>query len=295
MDKKEETWIQIFFTLIKGMLVGICDLIPGVSGGSILFIINIYERFVTGLKNISEFIKQFFLKLIKKNQTNYKKIFQLIDFKFFIPLVLGIWIILFFGSGIILHLMDLYPSQLYSFFIGLIISSTFVIYKSIGKKGLINNLIMIIGVWLGFMLSTLNLSSLLGNNFLSIYVTGVISIMAMMLPGISGSYLLIILGKYEFMLDVIHNLSTKYPYAIVFILGSVTGLLGFSKILSWLLKKYRANTLAFLTGIMFGAIYGPARFAIEGISSPNIAIISSILFLTGAILVIIISKLSKEK
>lgn len=293
--KRNESLTAIVFMFLRGLLVGLCDLVPGVSGGTILFITGVYERFINGLKDVGVFLKEFLLKLIGKNKSSFKQIFKRIDFALFLPLIIAIWGVMLIGSGIILNIMNTFPSQTYAFFVGLILASTFLMYKEIGKKNVNAILFVIIGIWVGFMVSTLKTDPSMSASYPMIVLTGAISICAMVLPGISGSYLMIVLGKYEFMLGVLNNLSEKWTYAIAFGIGGIIGLLTFSRVLSWLLKKYRSSTLSFLTGLMFGAMYGPAKLAINAAGTTDIVIYSSIFFVVGAAIVILIDRIANHK
>lgn len=280
---------------LRGILVGMCDIVPGVSGGTILFITGVYERFIEGLKDIGVFLKEFFLKLIGRHKGSFKQIFKRIDYALFVPLILAIWGTLILFSSIILFLKDTYPAQLYAFFVGLIFASTLIMYRQIGKKNINAVLFLILGVWIGFIISTIKPDPAQSGNYLLVIISGAVSICAMILPGISGSYLLLLMGRYYFMLDVIRNLAEKWTYAIAFGVGGIIGLLSFSKLLSWLLKKFRSNTLAFLTGLMFGAMYGPARDTIMEATSQPIIMYASLFFVFGAAFVIAIDRIANHK
>jgi len=283
-----------FLTFLKGMLVGACDLIPGISGGTILFITGIYERFINGLKNVGVFVIELTRLISGRNINSFRKILRLLDFKLFIPLILGIWLVFAFGSKIILDLLGAYPAQVYSFFIGMVFASAYVVFKHIKSRTYIEAIFGVIGFGLGLLISSFTKTS--GSSFSLWYILllGFVSICAMILPGISGSYILLVLGGYEFMLGVIQDIIHKWNYALVFVIGSIIGLLTFSKLLSWLLKKYHSITLSVLTGLMLGAIIGPVRQTLGKIPNIGVLILSIVLLLVGIASVILIDHFARD-
>jgi len=283
-----------FLTFLKGMLVGVCDLIPGISGGTILFITGIYERFIDGLKNGGIFIKELIKLISRKNSPSFKKILRLLDFELFIPLILGIWLVYAFGSKIVLDLIGAYPAQVYSFFIGMVFASAYVVFKHIKSRRTKEAIFGIIGFGLGILISSFTKTS--GSVFSLWYVLilGFVSICAMILPGISGSYILLVLGGYEFMLGVLHDIIHKWHYALAFAIGSVIGLLTFSKLIAWLLKKHHSMTLSVLTGLMLGAIIGPLKQTLGKIPNTGVLIPSIVLLFIGIASVIVIDYFARD-
>ncbi|MCF7872050.1 DUF368 domain-containing protein [Candidatus Woesearchaeota archaeon] len=292
---KQERLLHIFFTFLKGILMGMADLVPGISGGTILFITGIYERFIEGIKNIAVFGKTFFKELITGKKIDLKSLLKLVDFKFFIPLIVGVIFIVLVGSGFILFMLKSYPAQVFSLFAGLIIASTIILYNEIGKKNIYTNLFLVLGLLFGLLVSVLQPVKEGSASYVTIFFVGMVSLLAMMLPGISGSYMLILMGKYEFMLGVAHNITSKYLYALFFGLGGVISLLVFSKLLSYLLKSHKSKTFAFLTGLMFGALYSPITTVLASLNNTLSVFVSVIFLIIGIILVLIINKLSRKK
>lgn len=234
-----------FILFIKGMAMGISDLIPGISGGTIALLLGIYKDFIKSLKSINY---NSFLYLIR---FDYKKLNDQLNFIFFIPVFLGILSSIFIFSSLISYLLLDYKTFLFSFFFGLIFFSSLRLI-SINKPDSISDYITIFfGLLIG--LSFFFIGSLsIPNNIFSIFLAGFIAISAMLLPGISGSYILLILGKYEFMLESISSLN--WTNILVFSLGAFGGILSFSKLIYFLLNNFYKTTIFFLSGLMMGAL-----------------------------------------
>lgn len=234
-----------FILFIKGMAMGISDLIPGISGGTIALLLGIYKDFIKSLKSINY---NSFLYLIR---FDYKKLNDQLNFIFFIPVFLGILSSIFIFSSIISYLLLDYKTFLFSFFFGLIFFSSLRLI-SINKPDSISDYITIFfGLLIGlsfFFIGNLSIP----NNIFSIFLAGFIAISAMLLPGISGSYILLILGKYEFMLESISSLN--WTNILVFSLGAFGGILSFSKLIYFLLNNFYKTTIFFLSGLMMGAL-----------------------------------------
>lgn len=291
---------------LKGILMGISDVIPGVSGGTIALIVGIYERLINSIKEFNlTFIPQYTNYFITKNTKylkNAKQSFSRIDFALFIPLGLGIIISLGIGSFFIPYLLDTYPVYMFSFFTGLILASIHLIYKRKLQKIEFKEIIFfVIGGFIAVYIIGLDALQFNHNNLI-IFVSGMIAISAMLLPGISGSFLLLILGQYQYMLNALHNISTNFLTVLSFMLGAFVGLFGFARIIALLLKKYHSQTISFLIGLMVGSLRLPLRniFQVEqyypelGFIFGTTQIILTIIFvIVGISLVTIIEK--KEK
>lgn len=287
-----------FLIFLKGLLMGICDLIPGISGGTIAFITGIYERLINSIKGFSlKLLIDFFTCLFiwkKENLNKLKKDIKQLDLGFLIILFLGIGSALLLGSSLIKYLLENYSGYTLSFFIGLILASGLLIFKHIKNHNFINKLFsllgLIIGISLGFIVPTE-----IYPNLLYIFIGGFVAVSAMFLPGISGAFILLILGLYDFMVNVLHNISGNLKYFLVFMLGAILGGLSISRIISFLFKKDKCKTLYFLLGLVIGALSIPVKRVIGELSSGNSKIILTIIYLIiGLILVSIISKYSKN-
>jgi len=249
MKKKLWGMVSIF---LRGIFMGSVELIPGVSSGTIALITGIYERLVHSISKISfSFLKPLF----KGDFVGCKdKFLEEIDFQLFIPLLLGIVIAVLAFSKIIGFLLDAHTAYMFAFFLGLILASAYILYQHLGKISLKLISVSVIGFILAFIFVGLN--PIAANHSLPIiFFSGVIAICAMLLPGISGAFVLLLLGQYKYMLDALNSLNIVV--IIVFCLGALIGVLGFSKFLAYLLKHHKAFTLAFLIGVMLGTLRIP--------------------------------------
>jgi putative membrane protein len=228
--------ILLFF---RGLLMGIADVIPGISGGTIALITGIYSKLVKSLSDI-----------------NTKQLYKSINFKFFIPLGVGILMSIYLFSSVIQSLLISYTGATYSFFIGLILASTIFLYKKTRTFRFESFIFLIFGSLLAYVIS--GISSNLNNHSLPlIFFSGALAICAMILPGISGAFILLLLNQYEYLISVIHDLNLVVIGT--FSIGALIGLLSFSKILHYILRKYHNLTLSFLIGLMFGSLRLPLQ------------------------------------
>ena len=230
---------------LKGMAMGISDLIPGISGGTIALLLGIYKDFISSLKSINY---KSFIYLVR---LDFKKLNNQLNLCFLLPVFFGILSSIFIFSSLISFLLLDYKVLLFSFFFGLIFFSSIRLISSLKPTSTLDFFTVFVGLVIGlsfFFVSSLSTS----NSIFSIFLAGFIAISAMLLPGISGSYILLILGKYEFMLDSIS--SFNWINILIFSLGAITGILSFSKMIHYLLKNYYRSTIFFLSGLMMGAL-----------------------------------------
>lgn len=244
---------EAILIFIRGVMMGSADIVPGVSGGTIALITGIYGHLVESISKI----RFGFLKPLFKGDFNgfLTQLFEEIDFKFFIPLILGIGVAFLTLAKVVTYCMDVHTALTYSFFLGLIIASAVILFKKLNQINLKNILFAILGAVMTFIFVSLNPIAA-NHSLLVIFISGIIAICAMILPGISGSFLLLLLGQYKYMLNALHQL--QLVDIIVFVVGAVIGILGFSKILNYLLKNYEEVTMAFLIGVMLGSLKVPA-------------------------------------
>lgn len=230
---------------LKGMAMGISDLIPGISGGTIALLLGIYKDFISSLKSINY---KSFIYLVR---LDFKKLNNQLNLCFLLPVFFGILLSIFIFSSLISFLLLDYKVLLFSFFFGLIFFSSIRLISSLKPTSTLDFFTVFVGLVIGlsfFFVSSLSTS----NSIFSIFLAGFIAISAMLLPGISGSYILLILGKYEFMLDSIS--SFNWINILIFSLGAIAGILSFSKMIHYLLKNYYRSTIFFLSGLMMGAL-----------------------------------------
>jgi len=230
---------------LKGIAMGSADLIPGVSGGTIAFISGIYEELFA---TINAFNFEAFKKL--KNE-GIVALWKHINGNFLVALFLGIGTSFISLSKLISYLLKEEPVLLWGFFFGLIVASVFLVGKQVKKWTPINVIGLIIGVVIAFLITILPPIHT-PEAIWFIFLSGAIAICAMILPGISGSFILLLLGSYEFILTALKDV--KIAIIGVFMAGCITGLLSFSKLLNWLFKKHHNLTVAILTGFLIGSL-----------------------------------------
>ena len=230
---------------LKGLAMGGADVVPGVSGGTIAFISGIYEELLTSIKAVN--LPN--LKLLLKGQ--FKEFWRAINGNFLLVLFSGILISIKSLAAVLIHLKETYPIQLWSFFWGLIMISSVVVLRQITNWRWTVIISGIIGIILAVVVTSLTPAHTSGSSFM-IVLSGVLGISAMILPGISGAFILLILGKYEFILTALSELNL----AVIglFLLGCVIGLVSFVRIISWLLDKYHNMAVALLAGFMMGSL-----------------------------------------
>jgi putative membrane protein len=232
----------------KGFLMGLADIIPGVSGGTIALITGIYERLVTAIGNISAEPLTHFLK---GEKAEFSESFGRIDPAFLLVLLAGIGLGALIMSQLILGLLASFPAQTYAFFFGLILASSVLIYYRIERKRDLPALAWgAPGFATGILIGVANPASF-GHSLPVLFLTGAVALCAMILPGISGAYITLLLNQYAYLLHAISSLDIV-PL-IAFSAGGVTGLLSFTHFLKYLLRTYHTQTLAFLTGLMLGS------------------------------------------
>ena len=247
---------------IKGIGMGAADVIPGVSGGTIAFLTGIYQELLDSIKSVD-------LTAIKLLFTfRLGKFWKKINGNFLFSLILGILISFFSLAKLMTYLMEHHPIPLWSFFFGLIIASAVLILRDI-KWYLPKYLIpLVIGTAIGAAICLLSPAET-PDQLWFIFLCGAIAICAMILPGISGSFILLLLGKYTYMLNALTELDIVL--ILTFVAGAAIGIVSFSHFLSWLLKKYHTMTIRLLAGIMIGSLLKvwPWQVILEsGVSRP---------------------------
>lgn len=240
-------------TAVKGSCMGAADVIPGVSGGTIAFIMGIYDEFVSSIASINKEAIQLLLK------RQFKAFWKHINGTFLLSLIIGIGISIVSIAGIMQNLLSNYPIQTWAFFFGLIVASSLFIIRGISGWRVRDIALLIGGVALGAVVCTLS-PTRTPDDLWFIFISGAIAICAMILPGISGSFILLILGKYEYIMARITeftsgvNVSGNLAVLAVFGIGAVVGILGFSKFLKWLLARWNKETMIVLAGFIVGSL-----------------------------------------
>lgn len=232
-------------TFLKGMAMGAADVVPGVSGGTIAFITGIYDTLLDSIRRINPSL------ILQLKQQGLKHTFNHINGVFLISLLLGILTSIFTFAQLIIWLLEHHPIPIWSFFFGLIIASVVHMLKQIQQWKISTFVFLVAGIAFAYAITVLHPINMQATQ-LNMILAGSIAICAMILPGISGSFILLLLGMYGPLLAAAKSfdLFTLGTFA----LGCVIGLLSFSHLLSWLLRKHRDITLTFLTGLMIGTL-----------------------------------------
>ena len=238
---------------VKGACMGAADVIPGVSGGTIAFIMGIYDEFVGSLASINAEA----LRLLFKGR--FAAFWKHINGSFLLSLVIGIGISIIALAGLMQMLLSDFPIQTWAFFFGLIVASSLFIIRGISGWKLREGLLLVFGILLGAVICTLSPTQT-PDGLWFIFLSGALAICAMILPGISGSFILLILGKYEYVLGAISGLvagvdpGRNLLILGVFGLGAIIGILAFSRFLHWLLARWQKETMIVLAGFIIGSL-----------------------------------------
>jgi putative membrane protein len=231
---------------LKGMAMGVANVIPGVSGGTIALITKIYEELINSLKSFDKSA----LSFLKKKQIS--KFIKHTNLYFLLAVFGGSIVSVFSIASLFEYLFQNFPVLIWAFFFGLIIASVLFVGKRIKKWDLGCIISISTGTLIAFSLGFLN-NGVANDNLLFVFICGVIGISGMMLPGLSGSFILILMGNYE-LLMVKSIVDFNVTLLGVFCIGSVIGLMSFSHLLSWVFKYYKDITLAALTGFILGSL-----------------------------------------
>lgn len=227
--------------------MGVCDLIPGISGGTIAFITGIYERLINAIKGFSPRI---FNRSLKEN-------LRILDIRFLIVLASGIIFSILIGAGIIENLLEHHYVKTISFFIGMILASSVIIFEHIKEHNTKNHLYFGLGMLFGIGIIFLNPSESFSITRGYLFLGGFLAISAMFLPGISGSFILLIMGLYEYIIGILHNPLKNISEIIIFMLGAILGATIISRVISYLFAKDKNKTLYFLLGLVLGSLGVP--------------------------------------
>lgn len=240
--RKTKDYILLYF---KGVSMGGADVIPGVSGGTIAFISGIYDELIHSLKSID--IQAFKLLFTFQIADFWKKV----NANFLITVLAGIATSLISLAKLMTYLLEHHPIPVWSFFFGLILVSSPLILRDIKKWNVMTVVFGIIGIIIAYLITVITPTET-PTNLPFIFFCGALAICAMILPGISGAFILLLIGKYEYMITAL--ITFDLPVIIVFVLGCFIGLISFSHFLSWLLDNYRFPALALLAGFMIGSL-----------------------------------------
>ena len=236
-------YIKLFF---KGILIGIADAMPGISGGTIALLVGIYEELINSIGELN-------IRLFSELKNNgFNSFWKKLNGNFLLVLILGIGISLISFVKISANLIENFPLFVWSFFLGLIFATIYVIYKMINQWSSLGFFFLILSILSSFFLSSFSTIETAEISLLYILFSGIIASSAMILPGISGSLILVILGAYAYLIKSIENLELIVIF--IFVLGALIGLLGFSRILKYFFNNYRNVTYATMLGLVIGSI-----------------------------------------
>ena len=284
-SRNTSDYITLFF---KGIFMGIADAMPGISGGTIALLLGIYEELI---ESISELKISLFSKLINKG---FKSFWEKLNGNFLLVLVSGIGISLISFVKISASFLESFPLFIWSFFLGLIFATVYVIYKLIKQWHNLNFFFLIISIIFSIFLSSFSAYDTDEISLLYILFSGIIASSAMILPGISGSLILVILGVYAYLIKALDNLELIVIFT--FISGAIIGLLGFSKILKYLFNNHRDATYTIMLGLVIGSIENiwpwNKSFSTE-LSNLNLFLSISLVIL-GFVIVILLEKIKKD-
>lgn len=231
--------------ILKGMGMGAADVVPGVSGGTIAFIVGIYQELLDSIKSISKNS----LKLLFTGK--FAAFWKEINGNFLLSIVTGICISVFSLAKIITFLLVTHPILVWSFFFGLVLASTWFVSKDIKQWNWKTILSYIVGIAAAYYI-TVSTPTETPDNLLFVFLCGTIAICAMILPGISGSFILVLLGKYFYIMEAVKSLNILV--ILVFTGGSFLGITTFSRVLSFALRRFHDITIAVLAGFMLGSL-----------------------------------------
>ena len=284
-SRTKSDYLILFF---KGVFMGIADAMPGISGGTIALLVGIYEELVNTISRLNlRIISEFKIR-------DFNSFWKKINGNFLITLILGISISLISFVKVSASLLENYPLFVWSFFLGLIFATIYVIFKLINKWYLTNFIILFFCIFFSVYISSFTVDVTNEISLLYIFMSGIIASSAMILPGISGSLVLVILGVYTYMIKSLDNLELVVIFTFIF--GSLIGLLSFSKILKYLFKNYRDLTYTIMLGLVIGSIEKAwpwnKELAVE-ISNLNMFFsISLVIF--GLIMVLLVERSKKQ-
>jgi putative membrane protein len=237
---------EAILIVLKGMSMGAANVIPGVSGGTMALITGIFERLINAIKSFNLTAIRLLLKGKIKDFINHT------DLYFLIFVFLGLGVAMISIAKLFEYIFEYYPVYIWAFFFGLVLSSVFFLAREIKKRGIAEIFFFLTGAVIAIMISILSPASE-NTAIFYLFICGVLATCSMILPGLSGSFVLILLGNYQLiMIDAVGNL--KIDILIPVVIGGFVGLMGFSYLLSWVFKKFRDVTMSTLTGFVLGSL-----------------------------------------
>ena len=287
---------SIFIHIIKGAIMGAANVIPGVSGGTMALVMGIYERLINSINHLNfNTLKKIFIT------RDFKSFAKNTDLFFLISITVGIFVSIFSLSILLEFLFETHKILVLSYFFGLIFASVFFVGKTIKKYSPLSIFLFLIGFLIAGGMVFISPSSS-NSSFLFLIISGAIAMCSMILPGLSGSFVLLLLGNYELIICAINDLN--FSILVPFGIGALSGIILFAKLLQFIFKKFRNNTISLLTGFIFGSLIILWPWKLDDINTntfnyfiPNLnqeTLIAFALILLGALSVVMIEKYSKN-
>lgn len=231
---------------LKGFGMGAANVVPGVSGGTVALLTGIYPQIVGALNAVTD--KSTWKALL---HGKFGEFWKCINGSFLLALFVGLIISIFSLAKLVTYVLTYYPVLTWAFFFGLILASTVIMFKDVKGWGPSEVLLTVLGIALGVGICLLSPTQT-RDDLWFIFICGAIAICTMILPGISGSFILLILGKYEYIMQALTDLN--WPVLIVFAAGCLVGILAFAKVLHWLLARWEKQTMLVLLGFVIGSL-----------------------------------------
>lgn len=263
---------QLLATYVKGIAMGAADIVPGVSGGTIALIAGIYERLINALSSIGPSLWNVFRR--EGGIRGLLAVWRQVDATFLLFLLLGIATSFATLAGIIKYLLDDQPLLIWSFFFGLVVATVFILLTEIERWNVIRVGLFGIGLLIAVVVSSLPVLTT-EPSLPFLFLAGAIAICAMILPGISGSFILLLLGVYDTVLEAVHSMNLTIIFTVI--AGMTTGLLLFTRALKWLLSRYYQATLVLLTGFIAGSLVKVWPWKTDALGTLNGTAINNVL------------------
>ena len=230
---------------LKGCAMGMADVVPGVSGGTIAFISGIYEELLDSIRSVDATALRLLLRF------RLAEFWRHINGRFLLPVLLGIAVAIFSLARLMTYLLTNHPIAIWSCFFGLIVASALLVARQIGRWDWRTVLAFAVGAAAAWWI-TVATPAETPDDWWFVMLSGAIAICAMILPGISGAFILLLLGKYQYIMHAVGEFDI--PVIAVFVIGAAAGIISFSHLLSWLLKHWHDVTVAVLMGFMVGSL-----------------------------------------
>lgn len=237
--------MKYLILLLKGCAMGMADVVPGVSGGTIAFISGIYGRLIAAIRRFDLTA----LRLLARGRI--AELWRHVDGAFLLPVLGGVAVAVFSLARLMTYLLEHHPIGVWSFFFGLIVASALLVAREVGRWNAAAAIALAAGIALAGWITVASPAQT-PDSWWFVMLSGAIAICAMILPGISGAFILLLLGKYQYILAAVGSLDL--PVLAVFAAGAAAGLVGFSHLLSWLLDRWHDATVATLMGFMIGSL-----------------------------------------